>query len=221
MSDREGVALGREIHALPGREKLKLILLSPLGTHAVDAAHAATAEQLFKPVKLSALFDAIFRLFSEQPVRRKKAEQHPVLFTTEVGTRHPLRILVAEDNLVNQKVAVRSLSKLGYCADTVSNGLEALDAVRRETYDLILMDGQMPMMDGEQAAIQIRRELPAARQPWIVAMTANVMKVDRDRYRAAGMNDYIAKPVRIERLVEVLLSVQPIAGRTGLEALGG
>ena len=82
------------------------------------------------------------------------------------------------------------------------------------------MDGQMPEMDGEQAAIEIRKELPAARQPWIVAMTANVMKDDRDRYQAAGMNDYISKPVRIERLVEVLLSVQPISNRTGLEALG-
>ena len=220
LSDMDGVALGQEIHAIPGREKLSLILLSPLGTHAGDAARAVIAEQLSKPVKCSHLFDAIIRLLSPPQARQQTPERQPARFTTEVGTQHPLRILVAEDNVVNQKVAVGILAKLGYRADTVSNGLEALEAVRSVTYDLVLMDGQMPEMDGEQAAIEIRKELPAARQPWIVAMTANVMKDDRDRYQAAGMNDYISKPVRIERLVEVLLSVQPISNRTGLEALG-
>ncbi len=220
LSDMDGAALGQAIHAIPGREKLGLILLSPLGAHAVDAATALMAEQLTKPVKMSHLYDAIVRLFAAQPAQRQAAARAPARFNSEVGRQHPLRILVAEDNVVNQKVAVCILEKLGYRADTVSNGLEAVEAVRRGAYDLVLMDGQMPEMDGEQAAIQIRKELPAARQPWIVAMTANVMTDDRERYQAAGMNDYISKPVRVERLVEVLLSVQAVAGRTGLAALG-
>ena len=88
-------------------------------------------------------------------------------------------------------------------------------------YDLVLMDVQMPEMDGEEAARRIRRELPAEKQPWIVAMTANVMKEDRERYQAVGMNDYIPKPVRIEHLISVLLSVQPITVCTGLGGLTG
>jgi CheY-like chemotaxis protein len=88
-------------------------------------------------------------------------------------------------------------------------------------YDLVLMDVQMPEMDGEEAARRIRRELPAEKQPWIVAMTANVMKEDRERYQAVGMNDYIPKPVRIEHLISVLLSVQPINVCTGLDGLSG
>ena len=220
LSDMDGVALGQMIHALPGRENLSLILLSPLGARAVSASDSLMAERLTKPVKQSHLLDAIVRLFSARPTRKLMTEHPPARFTSEVGKQHPLRILVAEDNVVNQKVAVCILTKLGYRADTVSNGLEAVEAVRTGAYDLVLMDGQMPEMDGEQAAIRIRKEMPASHQPWIVAMTANVMKDDRERYQAAGMNDYISKPVRIERLVQVLLSVQPVSRLTGLEVLG-
>ena len=220
LIDMEGFLLGQEIRAIPGREKLCLILLSPLGAHALDPSHGLIAEQLTKPVKTSQLYDAIIRQFAMQPSRRQSSERAPARFTSEVGKQHPLRIMVAEDNVVNQKVAVCILAKLGYRVDTVSNGIEAVEAVKRVVYDLVLMDGQMPEMDGEQASIQIRKEVPASRQPWIVAMTANVMKDDRERYQAAGMNDYISKPVRIERLVEVLLSVHQVSDRTGLEALG-
>jgi CheY-like chemotaxis protein len=143
-----------------------------------------------------------------------RKEAYPLTVSVrETAARHPLRILLAEDNIVNQRVAVGLLSKLGYRADVVADGNEAVDAVLRIPYDLVLMDIQMPELDGEQAALRIRKEAPAERQPWIVAMTANVMKGDRERYLSHGMNDYISKPIRVEALVEVLRSVPPLASR--------
>ncbi len=126
-----------------------------------------------------------------------------------MGRRHPLRILLAEDNVVNQKVATRILSKIGYRADVVSNGFEALEAVKTTPYDVVLMDVQMPEMDGEQATLRIRREVAPDKQPWIVAMTANAMSGDRERYQEAGMNDYVPKPIRVERLIEILQRLRP------------
>jgi CheY-like chemotaxis protein len=121
-----------------------------------------------------------------------------------------LRILLAEDNAVNQKLALRLLERLGYRADLAGNGLEAIQALRRQTYDVILMDVQMPEMDGLEATRAIRLEWPAERQPRIVAMTANIMKEDQDACFAAGMDDYVAKPVRVEALVTALSKCQPL-----------
>lgn len=122
----------------------------------------------------------------------------------DVEPLRPLRILLAEDNAVNQKVALRMLERIGYRADVAANGLEVLVAVRRQRYDIILMDMQMPEMDGVQATVRLRQELPAEQQPWIIAMTANALIEDRDKCLAAGMNDYVSKPVRIEALKQVL-----------------
>src|SRR4029078_235538 len=107
----------------------------------------------------------------------------------------PLRILLAEDNVINQKVALLILNKLGYEADIAANGLEVLDALQRQPYDLILMDVQMPEMDGLDATRQIRRTDSLGQQPHIVAMTANAMQGDRAQCLAAGMDDYISKPM--------------------------
>ena len=111
-----------------------------------------------------------------------------------------VHILLAEDNVVNQKVAVRMLERLGYRADVASNGREAVEAVQRQRYDVVLMDVQMPQMDGLEATQCLRAELPAARQPYIIALTANVMKGDRDRCLDAGMDDYLSKPVKLDSL---------------------
>ena len=119
----------------------------------------------------------------------------------ELGATHPLRILLAEDNMVNQQLALRLLEKLGYRADVAGNGIEALEALERQTYDLLLTDVQMPEMDGVEATRRIvERWAPDAR-PRIVAMTAEAMQGDRERFLAAGMDDYLMKPVRIEELV--------------------
>jgi PAS domain S-box-containing protein len=219
ISVSEGVPLGAEIRKIPGREMLPLVLLSPLGAHVGANVEAGCIAHVTKPVKLSLLYEAIVKAVSLRPATRRIATVKRNQYDGEMGRNHPLRILLAEDNVVNQKVATRILSKIGYRADVVSNGLEALDAVKRTPYDVVFMDVQMPEMDGEQATIRIRQELLAEKQPWIIAMTANAMSGDRERYQAAGMNDYVPKPIRVERLIEILRTVQPSETRTGLSAL--
>jgi PAS domain S-box-containing protein len=127
----------------------------------------------------------------------------------EHATRHPLRILLVEDNAVNQKLALRLLAQMGYEADVAGNGLEALEAVERQRYDLVLMDVQMPEMDGLEATRRIVAEVPSEQRPWIVAMTANAMDGDREACLDAGMNDYISKPIRVPELVGAVLAAQP------------
>ena len=121
----------------------------------------------------------------------------------QIGKEHPLRILLAEDNAVNQKLALRILEQMGYRADVASNGIEAIESIERQVYDVILMDVQMPDMDGLDATRTIRK-LTKVTQPHIIAMTANAMEGDREMCLAAGMNDYISKPIRIPELVEAL-----------------
>jgi CheY-like chemotaxis protein len=140
----------------------------------------------------------------------KKFSPATMQLNQNLGQDHPLRVLVVDDNNVNQIVASSLLGKIGYRTDLASNGLEALDALWRQPYDIIFMDGQMPEMDGEEATRQIRQRLPASQQPCIVAMTANAMQGDRERYLACGMDDYISKPIRVEELVRVLTNAQPI-----------
>ena len=124
-----------------------------------------------------------------------------------MATRHPLRILLAEDNVVNQKLALRLLQQMGYRADLASNGIEAVESVERQPYDVVLMDVQMPEMDGLEASRRITGKWAAGDRPRIVAMTANAMQGDREQCLAAGMDDYVTKPIRVDALVEALTRV--------------
>jgi CheY-like chemotaxis protein len=127
-----------------------------------------------------------------------------------MGQRLPLRILLAEDNPVNRKLALHVLQRLGYTADVAGDGVEAVEALLEQVYDVVLMDIQMPEMDGLQATRAVRRELPPERQPRIIAVTANVMKEDRDACLEAGMDDYLGKPFRVDELVAALSKAQPL-----------
>src|SRR5262249_19927102 len=162
------------------------------------------AAYLHKPIKPSQLFDALVSVLADQPVHVAAREKPRTEIVPDMARHHPLRILLAEDNVVNQKVALRLLAQMGYRADVAANGLEAIDAVGRQTYDVILMDVQMPELDGFEASREINRRWPGERRPRIVAMTANAMQGDRELCAAAGMDDYVAKPVRIEELVAAL-----------------
>ena len=154
-----------------------------------------------KPVRQSTLFDCLAGVLAGTPAAAAKTSG---AFASAPQGRHAERILLAEDNAVNQKVALGQLRKLGYSADAVANGFEVLEALGRIPYDIVLMDCQMPEMDGYEAAAAIRQREGAARHTWIIAMTANAMTGDRELCLAAGMDDYVSKPVRTDELGAVL-----------------
>jgi len=174
-----------------------------LGRREVKENESLFAAYLTKPIKQSQLFDTIVGLFSTAQTHEEKPVVEHVKLDPEFAARNPLRILLAEDNAVNQKLALRVLEQMGYRVDVASNGLEAIESVERQTYDVILMDVQMPEQDGLDATRNIRK-LENVSQPHIIAMTANAMEGDREMCLAAGMNDYISKPIRINELVEAL-----------------
>jgi CheY-like chemotaxis protein/HPt (histidine-containing phosphotransfer) domain-containing protein len=136
------------------------------------------------------------------------------LLDAQLARRLPLRVLLAEDNAINQLVALRLLGRLGYQAEVAHNGREALEEVQRRPYDVVLMDVQMPEMDGLEATRRIRAEFPfpaapGQQSPAIIAMTANAMRDDRDACLAAGMQDYLSKPIRVEALIAALSRYRP------------
>ena len=129
-----------------------------------------------------------------------------------VAQRHPLRIILDEDNVVNQKLALRLLDRMGYRADLAANGLEVIDTLERQVYDVVLMDIQMPEMDGLEASRQITTRWAGNTRPAIIAMTASAMEGDREAALAAGMDHYITKPIRVEELISALYQVKPVKG---------
>jgi len=204
MPEMDGVALARRIRA--GHASLPLILFSSLGRREVGVDEALFNAFLGKPIKQSHLFDTLVGLLAGDAAPKVATVAKPTL-DAQMATRHPLRILLAEDNVVNQKLALRLLQQMGYRADLASNGIEAVESVQRQTYDVVLMDVQMPEMDGLEATRQICKLLPTAQRPRIVAMTANAMQGDREMCIEAGMDDYLTKPIRVDRMVEALNQV--------------
>ncbi len=215
MPAMDGLTLAKEIRRIEAPiSKIPLVMLTSLGRSEVKEAMVEFSAFLVKPLKPSSLFDALVSIFTGKPTRtRARDTDKKQVIDTKLGQRLPLHILLAEDNATNQKLALRLLERMGYRADAVANGLEAVDALKRQTYDVVLMDVQMPEMDGLEATRHIRRELPDARQPRVIAMTANAMQGDREMCLAAGMNDYVSKPIRVEELVSALSKSRPLEVR--------
>ncbi len=205
MPEMDGEELAKKVRAKkPG---LPLILFSSLGPRDIDLEDGLFAANLAKPLRQSHLFDTLVTLFATEKVRVKPSKtQDKPQTDPDMATRHPLRILLAEDNLVNQKLALRLLEQMGYRADLASNGAEAVESVNRQTYDVVFMDVQMPEMDGLEASRRINKAHSDGSRPRIIAMTANAMQGDREMCLDAGMDDYITKPIRVLVLIEALLN---------------
>ena len=219
MPGMDGLMLAGEIRKLPAATAMPLVLLTSMGVHTdrPEFASVSFASCLTKPIKPAQLHEALLRVVSGAKPAAQKAPVAPKLDPT-LATRLPLRVLLCDDNIINQKVASRLLQQMGYRADVAANGVEALAALDRQPYDLIFMDVMMPEMDGLKATRLIReRQVLRSQFPnykssvIIVAMTASAMQGDREKCLAAGMDDYIAKPVRLE-------DVRTIVERWGAKA---
>ncbi|MDB6167461.1 MAG: sensor hybrid histidine kinase [Verrucomicrobia bacterium] len=217
MPEMDGLTLARAIKADPAIAATRLIALTPKG-HALtpEEAKSATIDaSLAKPVKYARLLDCLVTVIGRSAAASLTAKPgstaSPMISSALRARLQKTRILLAEDNIVNQKVAYAMLQKLGAAADTVANGFEVIEALQRYPYPLLFVDGQMPEMDGYEATRIIRKQErdPAAPCAWkapvyIIALTANAMQGDRELCLAAGMNDYISKPVRIPDLQAAL-----------------
>jgi signal transduction histidine kinase len=198
LPDMDGLSLAESVRKSPGGESLIILLLTSVHVRAGDprAAAAAISVSVYKPIRPKQLLEALRHAFDPQRTSMRKASSTSA-FDPNLGSRFPLRILVADDNRVNQRVGQALLEKLGYRAEVVSNGLEVLHALELHSYDIVFLDVQMPEMDGLSAAREIRRRWSEEDRPRIIAMTAEAMLGDRERCLEAGMDDYVAKPIRI------------------------
>jgi CheY-like chemotaxis protein/HPt (histidine-containing phosphotransfer) domain-containing protein len=212
MPEMDGATLVAEIRRRFGERSLPVVMLTSLSSSArqIREEHGVLGLSAFltKPIKPSQLYDVIIGVFDAAKPGMENGGEKPRVSRAErdAGTASfvSMRLLVAEDNLINQKVALRMLERIGYRADVAGNGLEAVEAVRRQKYDLVFMDVQMPEMDGYEAAAQIRTLEGTARHTTIIAMTANALQGDREKCLAAGMDGYIAKPIRQDDLITAL-----------------
>ncbi|PHJ61196.1 ATPase [Nostoc linckia z18] len=218
MPEIDGMALGERIKADPSFAHLPLIMLT--STNQRDEIQRALkigfAAYLVKPIKPSRLFDAMVNVLETKQQETKNLSttfptpEHPSIptFPFSISKFPKLRILLAEDNLVNQKVALKQLQSLGYSADVAGNGQEVLQLLEKIPYDLILMDCQMPVLDGLETTKEIHRwqenNFASGRRPIVIAMTANAMKEDQQMCIDAGMDDYLSKPVMKEKLAAAL-----------------
>jgi len=205
MPEMDGLMLATAIKENPSMARLRMIILTSMGQIlGEETEKAGISACLVKPVKQSLLFDRIATVVSgfsteSAAVRFSHKPSHPKVPASRKG-----RILVAEDNVINQMVTLGQLEKLGYRADLAANGVEVLKALRKIDYDIILMDCQMPEMDGYEATRCIRADTDLPHRPCIIALTAHAMAGDSAKCLAAGMDDYISKPVKLDELAAKL-----------------
>jgi CheY-like chemotaxis protein len=193
--------LAKYIRQRFSKQELPLILIAPPNDrHPKETVRELYNLYLTKPITRSRLFDSLMTALGELNLVSTRSEQSKL----KLGERLPLTILLAEDNPINQIVASSILDEMAYKVDLAESGLEVLQAMRKKAYDVILMDMQMPDMDGLEATRRIRADFPPDQQPIIIAMTANAMEGDRQECLQAGMNDYISKPVLPEAVETAL-----------------
>lgn len=210
MPQMDGLALAVAIRQIPNCRQLPLVMLTSIGQPSTElkATEVNFAAYLNKPVKQSQLFNSLTQILGGVPLKLKSSALQLPQLDSQMAQKLPLRILVAEDNLVNQKLALKLLQSMGYRADVVANGLEVITALNRQHYEVVLMDVHMPEMDGLTATQQICQQWEPQQRPWIIAITANAMSGDRERCLEAGMDDYISKPIQVEELVKSLSKVK-------------
>jgi CheY-like chemotaxis protein len=200
LPEMDGVDLAALVKREFGIDAPPIILLTASNVPKKDASGKETdliAAAVTKPVRRRQLQRVLNQVLNGISV--KQMAPSAKIFDSEFAKRVPLRILLAEDNPVNQKVAIRMLERMGYRLDAVGNGLEVLDALRRQTYDIVLMDVQMPEMNGLDATRQII-SLWGVERPWITALTAGAMKENRDECRDAGVDDFLTKPINVQEV---------------------
>jgi CheY-like chemotaxis protein len=211
MPEMDGITLGVQLRRICKGRLLPLVILTPIGQWEMPPFASQAIATINKPVKPIQLLETLKTVFggkhsasaNEAATAQKPSEPAKLRIDPNLSQRIPLKILLTEDNMINQKVATRILDRMGYRADVAGNGLESIDCLRRQNYDIVLMDVQMPVMDGLEASRRIRQSDDIS-NIYIVAMTANAMSGDREKCMEAGMNDYITKPIRIEQLQAAL-----------------
>jgi len=209
MPGMDGVMLAQVIRARYSAAELPLVLLTSLGQQDPADNQKLFAACLTKPAKPGHILDTLAQLNTREVAASPST---PVAPPTRPGALRAERVLVAEDNSVNQKVALHMLSRLGYRADSAGNGHEVLEAVARQHYDIILMDVQMPEMDGLEATRRLRAAQVNGNRPWIIALTAGAMQGDREGCLDAGMDDYITKPIKLADLTAALAQARSPRG---------
>ncbi|BDI20223.1 hypothetical protein ANSO36C_60250 [Nostoc cf. commune SO-36] len=209
MPEMDGITLARQIRKQSGCQNLPLVIMTSFGKVETSSEFndVQFAASLSKPIKQSQLYEVISRILGNQAIPASIA--HFPVVDRNLAHRLPLRILLAEDTVVNQKVALLMLKKMGYGADVVTNGLEVLKALQRQPFDVVLMDVNMPEMDGLEATRRICQEWGVGFRPHIIAITANAMRGDREVCLAAGMDDYLSKPIQLKELAQALSKCPP------------
>ena len=205
LPDMDGLVLAGEIRRQSYGRYLPITLLSSIRLRSDDTRPAMSGISVFvyKPIRPAQLLDSLCRALSVQVQREKKAPLAPSL-DADFARRYPVRVLLADDNPINQKVGLSVLQKLGYRADIANNGLEVLQSLEQKPYDIVFLDVQMPEMDGLETTRRIAQRWPADKRPRIIAMTGNALIGDREKCLEAGMDDYITKPIRIADLQTAL-----------------
>ncbi|MDJ0733149.1 MAG: response regulator [Nostocaceae cyanobacterium] len=214
MPDIDGLTLARKIRQYPDYHNLPLVMLTSLCKQDItpQATDINFAAILNKPLQNHQLHRVLAQIFGAKIIKVSPSSVKTAInqSQTQNSSIQNLRILLAEDNVVNQKLAILTLKKMGHAADIASNGLEVIEALHRQPYDMVLMDVQMPEMDGLTATQEICKYWSSSSRPRIIAMTANAMQEDKEKCLQAGMDDYISKPIRVEELKQALSRCQPL-----------